>query len=164
MALVVENGSGLTFAESYASVAEADAYFAAYGNETWSTHPEDVKEIALRKSTRDLDLMYGAVWNWPSLVDGQSLLFPRFAAQGVPNALKRATMELAAMIADGYEPFVIDPENEISEKTVKVDVIETSVKYSSSRRASPELERIRLILGSLVPTTISAGYARVVRG
>lgn len=164
MALVVETGAGLATAESYASVAEADAYFATFGNEAWSQTEVEQREVALRKATRDLDLMYASTWDWYPVKDDQALRFPRLTTEGVPVNLKRAAIELAGMILQGYEPFAYSAESEVAEKTVKVDVIELRTKYVTDRRVAPELYRIRLILGSLIASETNVGYARVVRG
>lgn len=51
MTLVVEDGSIVSGAESYASVAQADAYFAARGITIWSPLLDAEKEQALRRAT-----------------------------------------------------------------------------------------------------------------
>lgn len=57
MALTVEDGTGLTTAEAYVSVADADAYHTAYGNTGW-TGTEAAKEVALRRATQYIDSRY----------------------------------------------------------------------------------------------------------
>jgi len=101
MTLEVEDGTGLDDAESYVSVAEADAYFTALGNDNW-TGSTSVKEAALRKATEYLD----ATYNWRGLIFSveQTLGWPRTGvydregrdlAESVPLRVKKATYELA---------------------------------------------------------------------
>ena len=51
MSIVIENGAGLADAESYASVAAADARCASLGLTAWAALVEAGKEIALRRAT-----------------------------------------------------------------------------------------------------------------
>lgn len=74
MALVVEDGTGLANAESYVSVADADAYHTAMGNSAW-TGSDAAKEVALRKAAQYLNTRYRFLGN--CLKTGQSLAFPR---------------------------------------------------------------------------------------
>ena len=63
MALLVENGQGLRGAESYASVAYADAYLTARNRSTensWASGVTAGKEAALRAATEFLDLRWGS--------------------------------------------------------------------------------------------------------
>lgn len=108
MALVVENGTGLAAAESYASAAEYVAYRAARGDaEAEDADEEEVVEPALRRATAYIDGVYGD--RWPGRrVKGrdQALDWPREYARDrggyeipktqVPIEVKRATMEAAA--------------------------------------------------------------------
>ena len=51
MSLIVEDGTGMETAESYASVAQADARLAALGMTNWATLTTTEKEQALRRAT-----------------------------------------------------------------------------------------------------------------
>lgn len=100
MALTVETGAGLPEADSYASVADADAYHAARGNAAW-TGDDAAKEAALRKATDYLDrLRYAGT---PASAT-QSLAWPRdgvvldeydVATNSVPARVVKAACELA---------------------------------------------------------------------
>lgn len=101
MTLIVETGSGLSNAESYASVAEADAYCTNLGLTAWTGVTAD-KEIALRKATTYLDATYA--WVGEIYDDTQALGWPRVEAYDnegrdlnyiVPSKIKAATIELA---------------------------------------------------------------------
>lgn len=77
MSLIVEDGTGLSNAESYASVSDADAYHLSMGNTAW-TGAEELKEKALRRATQYLDAWYR--FRGERLLLTQSLEFPRVGA------------------------------------------------------------------------------------
>ena len=101
MSLIVEDGTGIVDAESYCTVAFADTYHVARGNETtWRDQDKPVKEIALRKATEYIDLRFGSRFKgsveFPDTP--QALLFPRIDIEGytdVPICLQRAVAEYA---------------------------------------------------------------------
>ena len=96
MALIVEDGSGLSDAESYVSVADAGTYCTAHGLTAW-TGVDAVKESALRNATQYIDTMY----NFRSAKSyySQALEFPRqmwdWDDDPLMNRLRSATVELA---------------------------------------------------------------------
>ena len=57
MSLIVEDGTGLSTAETFVSVADADAYHSAMNNATW-TGTDAVKESALRRAAQYIDTRY----------------------------------------------------------------------------------------------------------
>lgn len=104
MALIVEDGTGMPDSQSYASVADADAYFALWGEPAeWTAATDDEKEIALRNATRWIDLQVR--WYSTRLEEDQALLWPRVPfydaygvlVEGIPELLKQATAEAAAL-------------------------------------------------------------------
>lgn len=81
MALVVEDGTGLTNSESYCSVAFADQYHSDRGNFDWSgTDDASVaaKEQALRRSTDYMMQAYRTRWIGARVGINQALDWPRF--------------------------------------------------------------------------------------
>ncbi|MFN9843789.1 MAG: DnaT-like ssDNA-binding protein [Pseudomonadota bacterium] len=75
---VVETGTGSSTANSYCSVATADAYHDNYGNPaTWTGASTATKEAALRQATRALDLRYGDLWSGFRKTAAQALDWPR---------------------------------------------------------------------------------------
>lgn len=74
MELIVEDGTGLTTADSYVSIAVADAYHTAMGNTGW-TGTGAAKEIALRRATQYIDTRY--TYRGVRLVSDQALEWPR---------------------------------------------------------------------------------------
>ena len=142
--LVVEDGTGLSNAASYASLAEAEAYIKdmPLGVQTlWSTLDDDVKESLLIYATRILDQRVR--WHGSKAVPDSSLRWPRsyvvdrdelpVAADIVPLAVKAATAELALWFSvDGRNPFTISDSQGIQAFTV--DVI--SITYKADHDAT----------------------------
>lgn len=107
MALIVEDGTGLTAAESYLAVSDADAYHAARGNTTWASLDTTTKEQALRSAASYIDTIQR--YKGFRLTQAQALEFPRtscfdwsgFPAEGVPARVKQACAELALRASGG---------------------------------------------------------------
>lgn len=165
MALVVETGSGLSNADSYASVAEADAYVADYGrSDGWLDSLDDQKEQALRLATQAIDASVVS-WQGDRLTATQALDWPRseveldghlIGSSTIPTILKRATIELAvkfredpttALIADDTTPGVV-----LREK-VKVGTIEEEIEYGSGGKGNSTIRTlVERLLGKLTAT------------
>jgi hypothetical protein len=99
VSIVVEDGTGLSTAESYASVATADAYHTAYGNTGW-TGTTGAKEIALRRAAQYIDARYN--FRGVRLTSDQALEWPRVGyepdgrvEEWAPTRLVHATCEAA---------------------------------------------------------------------
>ena len=105
MALIVEDGTGKSNAESYISVADADTYHSNLGNTSWAALETGPKEILLRKATNYMIQVYRDLWNGLRSVSGQALDWPRsgvvvddFVAIDIdemPNEILNACAELA---------------------------------------------------------------------
>lgn len=103
MALIVESGEGLANAESYISVADADARHTAFGNSAW-TGSDAVKEAALRRATAYMMQAYRGRWKGTRLMRAQALDWPRHGAvvdgfdwpsNAVPEEVANACADLA---------------------------------------------------------------------
>lgn len=77
MPLVVEDGTGLSNANSYVSVENADAYFQLRANDEWSTLEADAKVAALVSATQYIDLRWGPNLKGVRAFETQALEFPR---------------------------------------------------------------------------------------
>src|SRR5688572_6043385 len=85
MPLVVEDGTGLANADSYVSLAQADAYHITLGNTGWAGTNE-LKEQALRRATRYIDFFYYDRWSGVRLNGrDQALQWPRIDAVDIDN-------------------------------------------------------------------------------
>ena len=144
--LVVEDGAGLSNAESFCSVAEADTYHDKRGNAAWAAKSLGDKEAALRSATDYMEQTFRFEWDGYRYSDVQSLSWPRYEVRQrdtvygyrywpayygyntVPQLVRWACAELAlratqaALTKDTGGPL---------KKRVKVDVIETEYVESS---------------------------------
>ena len=107
--LINETGAGLADAESYASVAAADARCASLGLTAWTALAESDKEIALRKATVFM-ATYRTRWAGCRVYQRQALDWPRYnvAVDGftvpsntVPMDVVNACVDLAVRAGRG---------------------------------------------------------------
>lgn len=77
MALIVEDGTGKTDAESFCTVAFADDYHTKRGGTAWDALTNDNKEIALRRATDYLEQVYRLRWLGYRKLELQALSWPR---------------------------------------------------------------------------------------
>lgn len=173
MALEVEDGSGKTNSESYLSVAEADAYFAARGNPTaWSGAATSAKEQYLREATEYVDAVYGRRWKGSLVKRDQALDWPRFGVDNddgwildsdkIPESLKRATAEAALRRATDELIPDIDEPGTIQSESVSVGPISQSITYQGGREQVKKFRKIDLLLAELIGR--GAGVLDAVRG
>lgn len=142
--IVVEDGTGLDDANSYVSLAEADAYLLdtplAQANQ-WNELGDDVKSSLLIYSTRVLDQRVR--WTGAKSVAGSALRWPRsgvldadnvpVAQDEVPKAVKQAVMELALWFSiPGQNPMVTAENQGI--QSLGVDVI--NIQYMADHDAT----------------------------
>lgn len=164
MALVVEDGTGLSTAESYISTADADTYIAAYkgADATWDGATTSAKEIAARQATQYIDGYYK--WQGEVYSAVQELDWPRnyvyeengIMISGIPVKLKNATAEMMFLIVNGTT--IIENTTKSSDTIrEKVDVIE--VEYAPGASIQPSFPIVsRLLSGYTIPN------GRIVRG
>lgn len=134
MAFVVEDGTGKVDANSYGSVAGADAYFADRGVTTW-VGSDTVKQQALVKATDYIDTRFSTKFKGYVLYPDvpQALAFPRTAFDGMPVVLLKATYEYA--LRSLAKPLAPDPATSsvggaITSQKKKVGPLETETHYA----------------------------------
>lgn len=126
MALIVEDGTVVAGAESYVTVAEADAYHTARGNAAWDD-VED-KEAALRRATDYMVRMYRQRWKGIRKNIAQTLDWPREMVYTEP--FMRGGV--------GEYPYLVS--NIIVPAEVKTACIEFALRAAAAALA-PDLER-----------------------
>lgn len=154
MTLVVENGTGLSNANSYASVATANAYATLRGLTAW-TGTDAVKESALVRATDYLEATYRNDWQGNRVSATQALSWPRanvmvdnFVVDDdiVPIPVINGCIELA--IRALTETLLDDQTQRV--KREKVDVIE--IEYADG---SDPAKRFPLVSRMLSPYLFS---------
>lgn len=157
MSLVVEDGTGLTTANSYASVLEVDAYFTERGNATWNGTAS--KDTLLISATDYLDATYGARFKGAALTSTQALQFPKDAFTGIPVQLKRACFELALLAVSGslFAPNVTADEASLKAKSVTVGPVTTNKEFFGRKTSSdtPVYPKVEALLKPLLKTASS---------
>ena len=106
--IIVEDGTGLSNANSYVSVADADTYLGDRGYTVWTDSTEEDLQISLIRAT---DYVDQNVFKSVALTEGQARQFPRYdlvdrtgeqVGSTVPVEIVNATCEYAlAVIGDG---------------------------------------------------------------
>lgn len=145
MALIVETGTGLPDAESYASVAQADAYHADRGGSAWGPLSVPQKEAALRRATDYLQ-QNGGRWQGYRVSAAQALDWPRSGvvvdrmpvpADSIPVQLVRACCELALKATT--QALAADEAAQVkSEKVGQIEVVYADGARQQTRFAAVE--------------------------
>lgn len=157
MALVVEDGSVVTGANTYASIATVDAYHAALGQSTWTGDDAD-KETAILRAMRYLENLS---WNGVKTSQSNPLSWPRYdaydrdgveyASNIVPTAVVNALCEAALIELTDQGALRPTQTTTGQVKRQKVDVIETEYFESNYSRQTFDAindELIGLVGGS----------------
>ena len=162
MALVVETGDALSTAESYISVADADARATALGSTAW-TGTDAAKEAALRRATAFMEQRYASRWRGTRVLREQALSWPRYGASAhgfdlpsttVPGAIANACADLAARALT--ETLNADQSRGVLRK--KIGPIETEYDpYGSQAKSYPAIDQ------ALAPYMTGGGMGRLVR-
>ena len=143
MTLIVEDGSGRIDAESYISVARADAHHAAYGNSAWAGAATTDKEAALRRAARHLDGSYGARLLGTQKTADQALAWPRYGVEAagdtpLPGNLEQAAAEAALRALEADLAPDRSPETVIDEKRTTVGPLTTAIGFRDTSMRGPE--------------------------
>lgn len=151
MALIVEDGTGLATADSYASIVDLEAELAKLGK-ALTTTDADAKDALAREATSFIE----AHFRFPGRIklETQALLFPRYdhvdragrllSSSAIPADLVRAQ----ALLMKQAESGALDPQpaqsQEVESFTKRVGPITRSYSYraGSDRPRYPEVECI----------------------
>lgn len=149
MAITVEDGTGLTTADSFISLVDAAAYHTARGNSAW-TGTDTVKEQALVRATSYLEQKYGLKWagyrktstqalSWPrQFVPMPNLLIPEYITDtSVPTEIKNACAILALKALSAE--LVSDEERAVISESVSGAVSVTYSEFSQQQKVYPEI-------------------------
>jgi len=164
MAFLVEDGTGLAGANSYVSLADANAYFTDRGNTAWDEAEDEDKLAALVRASAALDGMYGYRWPGTRYTDLQALDWPRSGAwdrdsyplTGVPQKVKEATCEAASVELGTSGALSKSAEPGLSELTVGA----ITKKWASSSGAANSYPAI----GQKLARIVRGGSMQMTRG
>lgn len=165
MSLIVETGSGLTNADSYISLADANSYVADHGNpSSWSAATDDEKEEALRLGTQYIDLKYGnrflgvrgsrdQALNWPrsAVIDIEGYSYD---SDEIPVCLKQVVVEAALRhLADDDLLGVIENNGTVKREKSKIGPLEDEVEYVNGKSQASAYPKIRALLRPLIKSS-----------
>ncbi len=165
MALIVEDGTGKDDAESYAAIAEIDAYWAnrAHRTEsaTWTAASTANKESVAREATQYIDGVYGSRFRGHRSGQGQTLEWPRIEAEDaqgyplpdLPKQLKDAVAELAVRALSA----VLDVD-QVRGGRVKRNKVDGAVEQEFFEDA-PSGTEYKIVIGILGPILSSGRWA-----
>ena len=174
MALIVEDGTGLSTAESYLSVSDADAYFSARNLTLWASADFSTaeKEACLRRATDYMGQVFRLRWAGQRVNATQALDWPRYNvprqdygvlaapalydSASVPVEVKNACAEMAWRAAFGE--LYSDQGTPATSKTVGP----ITMTYAAGARQSKRYVAVEALLAPLL-TSSADSFARVVR-
>lgn len=167
MTIIVEDGSGVAFADVYATVAEADALATATGDpHSWVARTVADKEVALRLAASYLDRTFGRRYSGCRVDKDQSLFWPRTGASyndgwnisndELPVAVKNASIQAALRIGNS-EDLEATPTTDgtIKGTSQKVGPLTDTIDYASP--ASGVAPPPREVSNTLAPVLNSPG-------
>ena len=158
MALIVEDGTGKTNADSFVETADVDAYVLKFGLAFAGTTTE--KEVACRQATRYLESVYSLRILGSRVSIDQSLSWPRvgvidrdgfaFGSDLVPQEWKDATCEMAVVArVETILPDLATP-GDLNEKSVTVGPISVSKRWDSGQGQLKYYRRVDLLVKRFV--------------
>jgi len=168
MALIVEDGTGKTDAESYASGADADAYVTKWHDSSdWGAASSTVKERALRRGARYINshdfvgirAHTDQALKWPrthiGYIDGRAN-----DPDAVPADIRNANIEAALRYIEGDSLLPDHDGGTIRRESKTVGPITTDTEYAATRRAGKTFEAIRALLNPYLSSGPSAPLMR----
>lgn len=135
MSIVVEDGTGKTDANSFASVGYADTYFGDRQIDAWTSLTSPVKEAALIKATDYITVWFSSQFKGVQKTEEQALPFPRIQTglpTEMPTQLLKATCEYALRAASAplNADVATDATGQLVQKVVeRVGPIEDETTY-----------------------------------
>ena len=176
MSLVLEDGSAPEGANSYAEVADADAYHSARGNSLWtetSTSPDQGKTAALIRATQSLDAIYRSRFpGYKTNGRDQSLEWPRteatdnegeeIAEDEIPTEIINAVCEFALRELIEAGSTMPDLDRGGNAKRIKAGSVE--IEWGANASANTVFQTVDGILAGLLGAAPSSYTARAVRG
>ncbi|NLS03616.1 hypothetical protein HGP14_09620 [Rhizobium sp. P32RR-XVIII] len=163
MALIVEDGSGMTDADAFISVEYADAYHSAMVNATW-TGDVALKEGAIRRATAFLSNSYQ--WQgYKRQGRPQALAWPRVdvtdregwgvAFDAVPVEIQKATAEVA--LRELVSPGSMNPDFLASEQVKREKIGQIEVEYLNANASAQSARPILLIVQDIIGPLLCKG-------
>jgi len=163
MALILEDGTGVTDADAYVPISDVDTYAANYGKTGWDALNSADKEIHIRRATKFIDNKYP--FPGTPLKSTQGLFFPvqkltirGHAVTGIPRSLKDATCELAIISANGTDLVESVAARAYTYRKVKVGDVEKVERFDSVNNQNI-FHSVELLLAPLLGVSVGEGVS-----
>lgn len=176
MAFVVEDGTGLSNANSLVSVAYSKNYFAERAVTSWDLLDDEIIKANLIKATDYFELRWSTLLSGTLYKDTQSLSFPRpefgtpiydlidstlIVGYVTPNKILKAICEYALRASTGE--LVSDISASAGQATrVKIGVIEKETNFTSNQR-KPDTFATYTSADNLVKPYLKSTSGKVIR-
>jgi hypothetical protein len=165
MTLIVESGEGIPGANTYIDADYVDGYLTGDTLALWEGLDDSAKTAAIINASRYIDVTFN--WKGKRKSLAQGLNFPRvgvtlddFPVEGVPDPVKRAVAEAAALLIQGEELFQSGDERAVTSE--RVDVIQVTYRDRALDPASPaRFDALNLIVRGLYKTAPVSGAGGV---
>jgi len=163
--LIVEDGSGISNANSYLSVADADDYHDLHGAPAaWTAAVTADKEAALRLATQYIDGVYGSVWQGRRELETQALDWPRCQVWDydgfpvsftiVPQQVKDACAYLALKQISGDTLLPDDASaSNVTSEAIQLGALSISQSFSGTKTTTKYYRLVEKILAELTTGT-----------
>ena len=151
MALVIENGQGLSNSESYVDESYVNAYFLKRGNTEWDSITNKESRIVLAMDFIENNYTYLGT----KLVSTQSLSFPRLinGETVYPASLKSAVCEWALKANNG------DLLQDTGKTTIREKVGTLEVEYDANQDDLTSYNYVNKLLAPYLVSTSSFSYS-----
>lgn len=169
MAIIHEDGTIVSGAQSYVSMSYADDYHSKHGNTAWAAATEPDREVALREGTSWIDARFKRLWQGWRVDKDQPLDFPRqevyypdgwlVGSTVIPRDLKDAVCEAALRALSGD----LDPDLARGGRVKSQSVGPLSRTFQDDAPPGTVYQRIENLLSWLVSEG-SASQVKVQRG
>lgn len=166
MAFTPEDGTGVVGANSYTTVAYADAYFADRGNVAWSGE-DDVKQQWLIQATDYVEGRFKRRFIGYQLTQTQGLHFPAkhawpYDENVVPDPLQKAICEYAVRVQNGQlapDPTIDSSGYSVVQTMRKIGPIQRNYQVVGATTGQPSAFRPYPAADMLIGPLIKPGYS-----
>ena len=139
MSLTCEDGTGVIGADSYASLAQASAYW-AYRTQSpnasaWSSSTDAVREGALREATAYLDCTWSSLFIGSKKTSTQGLLWPRVYRTVLDRNAYETIEEMEAAQAETDRPLVGNDGLEMA--ALPLQIVNAAIELAARALTSP---------------------------
>ena len=153
---MLNDAVGSSVADSYVTLEQYTDYAQAMGwQDEIVTCPA---QAALRRAAMAIDRLYPAKGTRTDAA--QALAWPRtgvsldghiLASDTIPKAVQSAQCEMARLILNGADPFAAPPEQRITKRRERVDVLEEETEYEATGQAASYPAVNSLLAGLIHP-------------